>query len=142
MATDDRKPAPSTRIVGAPASGGGNTDDVETHVLATAQDRVVGWLSIVDGPGKGQRRAVHTGTNAIGRDAQSNRLVLDFGDDTVSRTGHAIIVYEAGTRSFRLVDGGKGNRVKVNGKDVVAAVVLKPADIIEIGQTRLRFETA
>lgn len=141
MASDDRKPAAVTRIVGA-GVGGGNTDDVETHVAAAAQDRVVGWLVVVDGAGKGERRAVRVGTNAIGRDQKSNRIALDFGDDAVSRTGHAVIVHDAAARTFRIVDGGKSNRIKVNDREVATEWALRHADVIEIGRTRLRFEIA
>ena len=141
MSSDDKKPAPSTRVLGL-ADGSLNTDDVETHVMATAQDRIVGWLVVVEGPGTGKRLAVRTGTNAVGRDRQSNRIVLDFGDEFVSRTGHAIIVHDAAQRRFRLIDGGKANRIRLNGRDVAQEAVLAADDRITVGSTVMKFELA
>ena len=40
---------------------------------------VVGWVVVIDGPGKGRSRELTFGMNTIGR-ASGNRVVLDFGE--------------------------------------------------------------
>ena len=43
-------------------------------------DPTVGWLVVVDGPGKGQVRRLGYGVNSLGRGGKS-RVKLDFGDE-------------------------------------------------------------
>jgi hypothetical protein len=99
---------------------------------------VAGWIVIVKGPGRGGFRPVYVGMNSVGR-APSQRICLDFGDETISREEHAFITYDDETRTFYLQHGGKSNLVRLAGKPVLQPTELKPNDIFRIGNTMFRF---
>lgn len=63
---------------------------------------VVGWLVVLDGPGKGNFRPVYAGSNPIGR-SSSQRIPIDFGDDAISSEKQAYLVYDGRKRQFQLV---------------------------------------
>ena len=56
-------------------------------------DPPVGWLVVVRGPGQGHVVTMGNGSNSLGRDP-GERVCVDFGDETISRSGHAIITYD------------------------------------------------
>jgi pSer/pThr/pTyr-binding forkhead associated (FHA) protein len=64
---------------------------------------------------------------------------LDFGDNSISRTNHAVVAYDDEQRKFFLGHGGKANIVRLNGKPVLSTEELAHNDIIRIGETTLRF---
>ena len=99
---------------------------------------VAGWVVVVDGPGRGGFRPVFVGMNSVGRDA-GQRVCLDFGDETISRTEHAFITYDEEQRCFFLQHGGKSNLVRLEGQPVLSPVELKANAVIRIGRTTLRF---
>lgn len=106
---------------------------------AFAQDPVVGWLVIVGGPGIGDYRPVFEGNNTIGR-AGTNRISIDFGDDSISAEEQAYIRYDSTDRSFLFVPNlAKTNVVSVNDKRPAAPVVLQGMDVILMGRTQLVF---
>jgi pSer/pThr/pTyr-binding forkhead associated (FHA) protein len=74
----------------------------------------------------------------IGR-GEDQAIQLDFGDNSISRSNHAAIVYDAGSKEFLLGHGGKSNIVRLNDKPVISNENLKTGDIIRIGDTALRF---
>jgi pSer/pThr/pTyr-binding forkhead associated (FHA) protein len=117
------------------AGGGRHLGELPTQVLTNT---VVGRLTIIDGPGSGESRAVFSGSNQIGRGAES-KVQLDFGDNTISRTQHAVIVCDPVRQSFTLVDGGKQNPVTVNGERVTVPRLIAHGDTIKIGLTTMRF---
>jgi FHA domain len=103
------------------------------------QDPVVGWLVIVGGPGIGSFRPIFEGNNTIGRNA-SQRIPLDFGDDTISSQEQAYIRYDSSARSFLFVPNlAKTNIVSVNDKRPTGAVELNQMDVITMGRTQLVF---
>ena len=103
------------------------------------QDPVVGWLVVIGGPGLGAFRPIHEGNNAIGRNA-SQRIPLDFGDNTISAEEQAYIRYDSMDRSFLFVPNlSKTNVVSVNNKRPTAAVKLEVMDVIGMGRTQLAF---
>jgi hypothetical protein len=103
------------------------------------QDPVVGWLVVVGGPGLGAFRPVYEGNNTIGR-AKSQRIAVDFGDDTISSEEQAYIRYDSGDRSFLFVPNmAKTNVVSINAKKPTAAVPLSAMDVITMGRTQLAF---
>src|SRR4051794_30837341 len=81
-ATLNQSAAPAQSQAGAPAPSaqGGPADDP-----------VVGWLVVVDGPGKGRSIEIGIGANALGRDP-TQKLRVDFGDQHISREKHAVLV--------------------------------------------------
>jgi len=114
----------------------GDTDDLPTCFVTTEPGEPVARLVIVGGPGAGNARPVYAGTNSIGREA-TNRIALDFGDDTISRKEHAVILAEPGTDTVEIRDGGKVNPILVNGAVISGAAPIKIGDTIEIGTTTL-----
>ncbi|MCZ7595848.1 MAG: FHA domain-containing protein [Hyphomicrobium sp.] len=103
------------------------------------QDPVVGWLVIVGGAGMGCFRAIFEGNNTVGR-AKTQRIPLDFGDDTISSEEQAYIRYDSAARSFLFVPNlAKTNVVSINDKRPTGAVELHQMDVITIGRTQLVF---
>ena len=98
----------------------------------------VGWVLVVDGPGRGECFSLEAGMSQIGR-GDDQAVKLDFGDNTISRTNHAAIVYDSETHEFMLGQGGKKNIVRLNGKPVISNEPLTTHDEVKIGETTLRF---
>jgi hypothetical protein len=146
----DEEQAPTTRVargaaIARPpsADGEGRTQILRGKQTVTrgtfAQDPVVGWLVIVGGPGLGAFRPVYEGNNTVGR-AGSQRVAIDFGDDTISAEEQAYIRYDSAERGFLFVPNlAKTNIVSVNGKRPTAAVPLAAMDVIHMGRTQLVF---
>jgi FHA domain len=103
------------------------------------QDPVVGWLVVVGGPGIGCYRPIFEGNNTLGR-STTQRIPLDFGDDTISSEEQAYIRYDSAARSFLFVPNlAKTNVVSVNDKRPTGAVELNQMDVITVGRTQLVF---
>lgn len=103
------------------------------------QDPVVGWLVVVGGPGLGSFRPIYEGNNTVGR-AATQRIPIDFGDDTISSDEQAYIRYDSVDRSFLFVPNlAKTNVVSLNDKKPTAAVALTAMDVITMGRTQLVF---
>ena len=98
----------------------------------------VGWIVVSDGPGRGESFPLFTGMSQIGRGDDQN-VKLDFGDNSISRTNHAAIVFDTETKEFLLGHGGKSNIVRLNDKPLISNEPLKTGDVIRIGETALRF---
>lgn len=101
-------------------------------------DPPVGWLVIVDGPGKGSVATLGIGVNSIGRD-QSERVSLDYGDKMISRTNHGTITYDPRGRKFYVQHGGGKNLTYVGDEPVLAPRELAPLTQLQMGETILRF---
>ena len=101
-------------------------------------DPPVGWLVVVSGPGQGASLTLGNGGNSIGRDA-SQRVVLDFGDEMISRTGHATVTYDPLNKKFHIQHGGGTNLTYVNDQPVLAPQELPANTHILLGNTTLRF---
>ncbi len=96
----------------------------------------VGWLAVVNGPGRGHSFVLSAGVSQIGR-GEDQAISLDFGDMAISREGHASIAYDEETRSFYLGHGGKQNIVRLNNRPVLGTETLKHGDLVRIGETTL-----
>ena len=101
-------------------------------------DPPVGWLVIVDGPGKGRVATLGSGTNAIGRDS-SQRVSLDYGDETISRVDHGTITYDPRGRKFYVQHGGGTNLTYINDEPVLVPRELEPFTRLQMGNTVLCF---
>lgn len=118
--------------------------DKTTFILSDSKEAdpnfnpVVGWVVVVEGPGRGVALQVYYGQNAIGRGAEL-RIRLDFGDARISREAHAFLVYDEVQRKFFLKDNGKSSVVRLNGSIVLAPTQVQDRDLITIGQTTLLF---
>jgi hypothetical protein len=129
-----------TRLLGFEHSTGHTTDIFERAAPAAAAQGVrfpVGWLVVVDGPGRGASIALQAGVSQVGRD-EGQGVQLDFGDTSISRTNHAAIAYDAEARTFFVGHGGKSNLVRLNGKPLLSTEPMKNGDTLLIGETRLR----
>ena len=98
---------------------------------------VVGWIVIVEGPGRGASRPLGYGMSAIGR-GESASVRLDFGDDEISRT-HCQIAYDHRNRKFFLQHGGGQNLTYLGDDPVLAATELTAGARITLGRTVLQF---
>lgn len=115
------------------------TKDKEVEVATSSTEApVVGWLVIIEGPGKGTSREFSFGQQTIGRDSDQS-ISLDFGDEEISRASHATLEYDPRERKVFLSKGA--NLVYLNNERLGqgAETGLKWGDIIEIGSTKLRY---
>ncbi|ARU02269.1 FHA domain-containing protein [Yoonia vestfoldensis] len=130
-----------TRLIGFDKSDGSVVDlfNDAPKVVATQRARFpVGWIVVIDGPGRGESFALMAGMNAIGR-GEDQAVQLDFGDNAISRSNHAAIVYDTESKDFLLGHGGKSNIVRLNDRPVISNETLTSGDVIRIGETVLRF---
>ncbi len=67
----------------------------------TGVDPVVGWLVCLSGKQKGRDFRMHADHNYIGRGEDMNIVIRD--DDTISRSNHAIITYDAKENELILI---------------------------------------
>ena len=139
-----RSPSPlsldeKTRIAGGRRRQEGQRDMPERAEKADGMDDpVVGWLAIVEGPGKGNALQLGYGSNAIGR-GETARVNLDFGDDQISRGGHAIVTYDPRGKKFYVQHGGGTNLTYLDDQPVLIPIELPALSHISIGNTVLRF---
>lgn len=101
-------------------------------------DPVVGWLVIIDGPGKGSHLRLGNGQNSIGRGA-GERVQLDFGDDRISRNNHAVLTFDPRGMTFFIQQGTGTNLAYVNNSPVLAPTALEAMNEILLGETTLLF---
>jgi len=99
---------------------------------------VVGWFVIIEGMGTGEDVKILMGQNSIGR-SKNNTICIDFGDTAISRDNHAYVIYDPKFNKFIFRNGEGQNLSYLNDQGVYAPVELKRGDIIEMGNTKLRF---
>lgn len=128
----ERKPAQAADADQAPSASASSATADRMH------DPVVGWLVIVDGPGKGHARELGYGMNSIGRSAE-DRVSLDFGDQEISRHGHATVTYDPRGRRFYAQHGGGVNLSYIDDQPLLQPTVLNGGEVIALGNTRLKF---
>jgi len=109
-----------------------NLENKKLHIEA-----VVGWLIIVKGEGIGTDHRIISGMNSIGRSLE-NKIVLDYGDNTIS-SSHATIIYDYKNHIFFFQHGGGTNLSYINNSVILQPTELKNGDIIGLGNTELRF---
>jgi len=97
----------------------------------------VGWLILLEGPGRGSCFTLRSGVSQIGRDVDET-VSLNFGDLSISRSNHASVAYDPDDHRFYIGHGGKANIVRLNGKPVLSTEQLSDGDIIRVGETSLR----
>ena len=122
------RPGSDAPVSGAEAAGAEDT----------MNDAIVGWLVVVDGPGKGEVRRLGYGVNTLGRGGNA-RVQIDFGDEEISRESHATVTYDPKGRRFYLQHGGGRNLTYVGDEPVLAPTPLEACQHIVLGQTTFRF---
>ena len=121
------QPVPETPAAAAPP----RTD-------AAMDDPPAGWLVVVRGPGKGNVLTVGHGSNAIGREPDE-RIRIDFGDETISRRGHATVTYDPRGKTFYVQHGGGKNLTYLEDAPVLSPTKLAGFSRIQVGDTLLLF---
>ena len=120
----------------------GRSENNEIQPGASTQDfnvePVVGWLVIIDGPGKGNFVKLGFGMNSIGR-ASDSRSILDFGDEEISRQNHAMLTYDNKNKKFYIQHGGGSNLTYLGENPVLQPHEIFGREIITIGNTKLTF---
>lgn len=133
----ENKPEPTPGISLSQAiSRSGRT--VGKYISASGSEGVapvVGWLVGVKGASQGQSFNLKSGRNKIGRAHEMDVKLL--GDDTVSRTSAAVIVYDAKAREFSILPGDSDSLCYVNDKAVYERVQLLGYEKIEFGDAGL-----
>ena len=131
-----------TRLIGFERSDGAVVDLFNDAPSAAPPAKSVkfpvGWIVVVEGPGRGESFSLFSGMSQIGR-GDDQAIQLDFGDNSISRTNHAAVVYDPEEKEFLLGHGGKSNIVRLNNKPVITNESIKTGDLIKIGETVLRF---
>ncbi|MGB3146364.1 MAG: FHA domain-containing protein, partial [Paracoccaceae bacterium] len=136
-----RKRRTKTRLLGFDTSDDRVVDIFNNPVVKTSARGArfpIGWVVVIKGPGRGESFTLLSGMSSIGR-GEDQTIQLDFGDDSISRSNHAAIVYDPETFQVFLGHGGKSNIVRLNGKPVISNEQLKDGDTIRMGETTLRF---
>ena len=133
--TDDQE---MTRIVGEARRRRAPPERDRRGRQDAMDDPPAGWLVIVKGPGKGNALTLGYGMNSIGR-ASGERVCLDFGDDRISRKGHASVTYDSRGRKFYVQQGGGTNLVYIEDEVILAPRELAPFTNLLVGETTLRF---
>lgn len=121
-----------------PGEPADDTTRLVTAADTAEDDPVVGWLVVIDGPGRGRSLEIGTGANPIGR-APGQKLCLNFGDTRISRERHAVVVYDPVSRRFFLQNGPVRNLTYRGSEVVLEPVELRHGDTITVGGTRLHF---
>ena len=98
----------------------------------------VGWIIVIEGPGRGSCFTLFNGVSQIGR-GEEQAVRLNFGDTSISRNNHAAVAYDDEQSKFFLGHGGTSNLVRLNGRPVLSTEELSHGDAIRIGETTLKF---
>lgn len=103
--------------------------------LKTPSEPVAGWLVCVKGAHLGADYRLKTGRNFIGRSGDND--VCLTGETSVSRSKHAIVIYEPKQNVFLAQPGEASELFYVNGSVVLSAVELKKNDRLQVGSAEL-----
>ena len=106
--------------------------------LKKVEDFATAALIITKGYGIGRVVTMGMGMNSVGK-AKSQRVCLDFGDNTISRENHCRLIYDTRESEYLIAAGDSANLVYLNNQRVIEPQILKHGDTIEIGETHLRF---
>ncbi len=99
---------------------------------------VVGWLVVVEGPGRGTSVPFGAGMNSIGR-RSDNGVVLDFGDEDITESAHAFIVYDEENKAFHVTHAGQQSVVRLDDQPLLEAKPIDDGALLRLGQTTVRF---
>ena len=126
-----------TRLLGFNPESLGLTNPFEKEESRARDAFPVGWLVVVDGPGRGASFALHDGVSRIGR-GEDQAVCLNFGDNSVSRENHLSIAYDSEQNAFYIGQSGRSNIVRLNNKPLLSTEQVRSGDQIRVGETTLR----
>ncbi len=133
-----KAPEPDRTQLVAPGGIASPTDSNATR--SAVADLPVGCLLVTSGPGTGRVCPVGVGHNTIGR-GKDNRVVLDFGDSTISSNRALSLFYEPKRNQF-FVAPGEGSNLAYLGKGeraVMEVTEINGGEEILLGKTTLKF---
>ena len=117
---------------------GGFTEPEPVQTASNADDPVVGWLVIEQGPGRGRAVKIGVGMNSVGRGADQ-RVQINFGDNAISSIKHFFVSFDPRSKQFGVHRGDGANLTYLNGSPVYESRQLENMAQIEVGATTLRF---
>lgn len=112
--------------------------DPDITAQEAASQPVVGWVIIIDGPGKGQSFELTFGMNPIGRNP-GNKVALNFGDDLISGDDHFSIAYDDRSQSFLVAARSGRNLVYIGDDPIIDSRTLESGTELNVGNTTLKF---
>lgn len=118
---------------------GRGTNPKSAAAVDAMKDPVVGWLVVIEGPGKGSSVRLGMMQNRVGRDTEGNEAAFPFADPEMSRTSHAVLTYDPKGRKYYLKGGDGRNLTYVAGEPVLMPIQLKGGERIQMGQTTVLF---
>jgi len=95
-------------------------------------------ISVEKGPDKGKEFTLHKQATTIGR-AGIRKNDIELTDDTISKE-QASIFYDNTTKEFSITNESVTNPTMINKKIITESTVLKSDDLIEAGETVIRFK--
>ena len=99
---------------------------------------VVGWLVCIEGSNYGESFCLYVGKNFIGRN-KDNDICLS-GDRSISRSRHAVVIYEPIQRQFFVQPGDVSHELcYLNGNVVLSNPPLHDRDKLTLGKSSLVF---
>lgn len=98
---------------------------------------VVGWLVCTKGAHFGEAFFIYSGKNSIGRNTE-NRIAITE-DNSISRSKHALIVYEPKKRNFFIQPGDSSGLTYLNDEYITESHMLTAKDVIELGDSSFIF---
>lgn len=110
--------------------------DIEEGIIAQIEP-IVGWLVCTKGVNKGRDYRLHKGRNFIGRAPQMDVFIQ--GDITVSRSAHAVVVYDPRSNVYLAQPGDSKELLYINDALVLNPTELKKGDKLSVGETTLMF---
>lgn len=135
---DPGRDDPPTVIAGGRAQSVPPAAAAATPSADPMADPVVGWLVVIEGPGKGSFLKLGNGQNSIGR-GKDQRVCIDFGDDLISRQNHATVTYDPRGKNFYMQQGSGVNLAYLDDAPVLTVHSLKPLSKLSLGNTTLLF---
>ena len=126
-----------TRLLGFNPEAMGLSNPFEKDENRANDSFPVGWLVVVDGPGRGASFALHDGVSRIGR-GEDQAICLNFGDNSISRENHVSVAYDGEQNAFYIGQSGRSNIVRLNNKPLLSTEQVRGGDHIRVGETTLR----
>lgn len=129
-----------TRLLGFHSEAGTPDPFAAPAVIPTASAPrfPIGWIVVIEGPGRGASFTLTAGLSTVGRDADQT-VTLDFGDTSISRERHISIAHDDEDGRTYIGHGGKSNIVRHNDRPLLTTEELNDGDTVRIGKTVLRF---
>ena len=131
---------PLTKVIISPKKSSKREESPLPPVISSGivSDPVVGWVVVIDGPGKGTGLALGAGQNTVARGSNA-RVRIDFGDHQISRESHAVIIYDPKHNKYYIRPGMGTNLTYLEDEPVLSPTALRSGSRIILGSTTLRF---